>query len=200
MARPRQFVEEEVLDKAMMCFWKNGYEGSSLTDLENATGVGRISLYNTFKDKENLFIAAQNKYHQNSQDYMIELFTRESANLSDLIHFVEDIGKQPEGESPREFGCMMVNAALDVNSIGDKALANVKTYRAMITGLYEEFLKKLQNRQEIKADLNVKAAAAFIVGVLWGAVAVNRLYRDPTEAALQLEIVLKTIANWRVEG
>lgn len=199
MARPRQFVEEEVLDKAMMCFWKNGYEGSSLTDLENATGVGRVSLYNTFKDKENLFIAAQNKYYQNSQEYMVELFTRESANLSDLVEFIADVGTQQEGESPRKFGCMMVNTALDVNSIGEKALANVKTYRAMITALYEEFLKKLQNRREVKADLNVKAAAAFIVGVLWGAVAVNRLYRDPTEAALQLDIVLKAIASWRSE-
>lgn len=200
MARPRQFVEEEVLDKALMCFWKNGYEGTSLTDLESATGVGRISLYNTFKDKENLFIAAQKKYHQNSQEYMTELFTRDSANLSDLISFIQGIAVQLEGATPRKFGCLMLNTVLDVNSIGDKARSNIKIYRAMIIGLYEDFLKKLQDRGEIKADLNVQSAAAFIVGAIWGAVAVNKLYEDLTEAALQLEIVLETIASWRNEG
>jgi TetR/AcrR family transcriptional regulator, transcriptional repressor for nem operon len=55
MAGVRQFDRADVLDRAMVLFWKRGYEATSIRDLLTATGINRGSLYATFGDKKRLF-------------------------------------------------------------------------------------------------------------------------------------------------
>jgi AcrR family transcriptional regulator len=55
MARPREFDENHVLQKALYLFWDNGYEATSLSDLLEATGLTKSSLYKAFESKEGLF-------------------------------------------------------------------------------------------------------------------------------------------------
>ncbi len=55
MARPREFDEGEVLNRALATFWEHGYEGTSIDDLVAATGLGRASLYGALGDKEQIF-------------------------------------------------------------------------------------------------------------------------------------------------
>lgn len=62
MVRPREFDEAEVLDQAVEVFWSRGYEGTSISDLEAATGLGRQSLYNAFGGKKELFARAVERY------------------------------------------------------------------------------------------------------------------------------------------
>lgn len=60
--RPREFDPDEALDKAMMVFWQEGFEGASLTDLTEAMGISRPSLYAAFGNKEELFRRALLRY------------------------------------------------------------------------------------------------------------------------------------------
>ena len=57
MAGIKQFDRHEVLDRAMAVFWKRGYEATSIQDLLEATGINRGSLYATFGNKQQLFLA-----------------------------------------------------------------------------------------------------------------------------------------------
>ena len=58
MVGAKQFDPAAALDRALAVFWHKGYEATSIQDLELATGLGRGSLYNAFKDKESLFLEA----------------------------------------------------------------------------------------------------------------------------------------------
>src|SRR4051812_42751972 len=60
--RPREFDTEKALERAMHVFWRKGYEGASLTDLTEAMGINRPSLYAAFGDKAALFRRALDKY------------------------------------------------------------------------------------------------------------------------------------------
>lgn len=62
MARPRQFLEEEVVELAAQLFAKVGYNATSIDDLVAVTGLQRGSLYKAFGSKLNLFTLCFDKY------------------------------------------------------------------------------------------------------------------------------------------
>src|SRR5258706_4540506 len=62
--RPREFCVDEALAAALRVFWTKGYEGASLTDLTEAMGVTRPSLYAAFGNKEALFRKALDLYER----------------------------------------------------------------------------------------------------------------------------------------
>src|SRR6266581_3044247 len=60
--RPRGFDVDEALDRALEVFWRQGYEGTALSDLTAAMGINRPSLYATFGNKESLFRKVLDRY------------------------------------------------------------------------------------------------------------------------------------------
>src|ERR1700757_2883088 len=71
MGRPKKFSREEVLDKALPLFWKRGFADTCLQDLEKVTGVNKSGLYSEFKDKEDLYLAALQRYVENTDSRKI---------------------------------------------------------------------------------------------------------------------------------
>lgn len=55
MARPRNFDEDDVIDRAADAFGRLGYAACSIDDLVEATGLQRGSLYKVFGSKRGLF-------------------------------------------------------------------------------------------------------------------------------------------------
>src|SRR5437763_8883495 len=70
--RPREFDIDEALAAALRVFWIKGYEGASLTDLTEAMGVTRPSLYAAFGNKEALFRKALDLYEREKLAYVGE--------------------------------------------------------------------------------------------------------------------------------
>jgi len=68
--RPREFDVEEALAAALRVFWEKGYEGASLTDLTEAMGITRPSLYAAFGNKEELFKRALDLYESEKLAYI----------------------------------------------------------------------------------------------------------------------------------
>ncbi|PAJ75098.1 TetR family transcriptional regulator [Pseudoalteromonas sp. NBT06-2] len=60
--RHRSFDKDIALEQAMEVFWRNGYPGTSLSDLTTAMGINKPSLYSAFGNKENLYKSALEKY------------------------------------------------------------------------------------------------------------------------------------------
>lgn len=68
--RPREFCVDEALAKALRVFWSKGYEGTSLSDLTEAMGITRPSLYAAFGNKEALFRQALDLYERDKLAYV----------------------------------------------------------------------------------------------------------------------------------
>ena len=68
--RPREFDVVVALAAALRVFWEKGYEGASLTDLTEAMGITRPSLYAAFGNKEELFKRALNLYESEKLAYV----------------------------------------------------------------------------------------------------------------------------------
>ncbi len=68
--RPREFDVDYALAAALRVFWSQGYEGASLTDLTEAMGITRPSLYAAFGNKEALFRQALDLYEREKLAYI----------------------------------------------------------------------------------------------------------------------------------
>ncbi|MFI7235114.1 TetR/AcrR family transcriptional regulator [Streptomyces cyaneofuscatus] len=117
MARPRQFDEERALDAAMRTFWEYGYEATSTQDLCTATGLGRSSIYNTFRSKRELFARSLARYLDTmaeAQDAVLEDASRPPAErvraLLDKI-VADEFDHRPHG---RSLGCLGVNSTVEL--------------------------------------------------------------------------------------
>lgn len=110
MARPRSFDADSVLDAAMHCFRRQGYERVSIKDLEQATGVSSGSLYNSYESKEGVFRAALDHYLKTVIGGRMQAFAGPSAKLDDLEQLFLSIWEMPQADG---FGCLVTNSAVE---------------------------------------------------------------------------------------
>src|SRR3990170_350601 len=77
--RPRAFDPDAVLDRALEVFWRQGYEGTALSDLTAAMGINRPSLYAAFGNKEELYRKVLDRYAHGPTAYLAESINRTTA-------------------------------------------------------------------------------------------------------------------------
>jgi AcrR family transcriptional regulator len=77
--RPREFCVDHALTQALRVFWTKGYEGASLTDLTDAMGITRPSLYAAFGNKESLFRKALDLYEREKMAYIGQAMAQPTA-------------------------------------------------------------------------------------------------------------------------
>lgn len=78
--RPRSFDVDAALDAAVEVFWRHGYEGAGLTELTDAMGIGRPSLYAAFGDKARLFQQVLKRYINRNMAYVKDALAQPTAH------------------------------------------------------------------------------------------------------------------------
>ncbi len=177
MARPREFDEEAVLDAAMQCFWRRGYEATSVRDLIDKTWITGASLYNAFGDKRALFIKSLDRYVEHSVADRIRrceaLPPREAIEA-----FFSDVLKRSL-EDPERKGCMLVNTALDAAPPDEAFRENVA---AVLMRIEMFFLGRIESGQAdatIASLLPAEDMARHLLSVLMGLRVLARVRPEP---------------------
>jgi AcrR family transcriptional regulator len=166
MARPRQFDEEIVLDKAMDVFWRLGYEGASLSELTNAMGMNAPSIYAAFGSKRGLMQKVLDRYSDRRSGFRLWAFAaatnREVAErvLMGAVDWLTD---------PSEpLGCllMQVGAARgpDFEELGEE----VRLRRERLLGALIQRFRKSSAVDELPPGMGPTATARFIYTVFVG--------------------------------
>ena len=113
MARRKEFLPDQALEKAMNLFWKRGYEGSSIEDIVQCTGLGRGSLYDTFGDKHALYLAALDRYCIVGGEKLTTMRAQSGSTYTIFQDFFQGLIEEALAD-PERRGCFMVNAALEM--------------------------------------------------------------------------------------
>jgi AcrR family transcriptional regulator len=97
MGRTRAFDADEALDRAMTVFWRKGYEGASLSDLTEAMGINRPSLYAAYGNKQQLFRKALERYGEGPSSYEREALAQPTARevAEGLLRGAADVQTDP---------------------------------------------------------------------------------------------------------
>src|SRR5512132_4000579 len=111
MPRPRQFHEEEVLEKAMQLFWEKGYEATSISDLEEHLGLGRQSIYNVFGDKRQIFLNALASYARSSCAVVDRVLVHGKEGLESIRAYML-ASVELVASSKKRRACLIVNTVM----------------------------------------------------------------------------------------
>ena len=113
MARPKEFKREDVLDKAVLTFWQQGYYGTSIRHLIASMGIHRGSLYDTFGDKHSLFEESLARYDHTVVGTNLAPLEEADASLATLASFFESVVDWSLQDGDRK-GCFFVNTAAEL--------------------------------------------------------------------------------------
>lgn len=113
MTRPRTFEEGTVLDAAITCFWRDGYEATSVRALAGEMGLAGPSIYNAFGDKRALFCRALERYADRSTRARIARLDAHPDPSTAIRLFFTDLIDRSLDDTERR-GCFIVNTAIDV--------------------------------------------------------------------------------------
>lgn len=169
--RRRAFDRAEALDRATRVFWDNGYAGTSMSNLTEALGISKPSLYAAFGNKGQLFEAALAHYMSRYGVPLVErLETPEDAPLrTRLRSYLLDVSDLlAGGNTPK--GCLFVKSSCE--SGGDR-------FPVDLTGSLREIgfasdraltalLRREQKRGLLSRSTDPKALANYIACVIYG--------------------------------
>jgi TetR/AcrR family transcriptional repressor of nem operon len=167
MARTKEFNEDQALDKAIEIFWHKGYNGTSAQDLVDYVGLSRSSLYDTFGDKQKLFIKSLQRYQKKAQDQIMQLF-EESENIKETL---KDIFNQAVLESLEDRitkGCFMVNSSVELAMHDEEIAKIVKNNGQVMEEVFTKAVQKGQELKQISEKTEAKALARFIFNTYSG--------------------------------
>jgi len=190
MARPREFDEDEVLIRAMVAFWQRGYEGCSIRDLLEATGLPRQSLYNTFGDKRALFLRVLARYRERVEEDLAPL-KGPASGLGDLRRYMlEALGVQAELGGG---ACLLVVTAFGPASADPEVQAAVDAGAASVRRAFATLLKRLRDDEVLPYALEPKAGADYLYAVLNGLSALQRTGGGPRRVRSALDAALRSL-------
>jgi TetR/AcrR family transcriptional repressor of nem operon len=167
MARTRQFDERQALAAAMRVFWEKGYEGTSIQDLEDATELGRTSIYNAFGNKRALFERVTAYY---KESVMAALFAamdgapdiregiRRLLNSALDIHFNED----------NPGGCLVVLSVLEGGQHDAQSQAVMQQTIHDLKHALQTRLNRARRAGDLAAALDTAATATTIATTMTG--------------------------------
>ncbi|MCL1123549.1 TetR/AcrR family transcriptional regulator [Shewanella surugensis] len=166
VGRPRTFDLEQALEKALDVFWRKGYEGTSLTDLTQAMGINKPSLYSAFGNKEQLFLKAIDLYEQRPCGYFLPALEQKTAYNVALFMLEGAAENLTNTEHPQ--GCIIVQSALACSESGTSVKeALINRRRENEEKLCQRFIRA-REEGDLKEDTDPEVLAKYLVTVLQG--------------------------------
>jgi len=160
------FDRDEVLKKVTQLFWKKGYNGTSMQDLVDATGLNRSSLYNTFGDKFQLYMESLKHYQCLQTDLMNSSFAKESPKEA-LMALFGNIKDSVMGKT-NNLGCFLTNCTSELGSDEPQVHEFLIANKENMLRAFESLILKAQKAGEISAEKDAKHLALFLFSSLQG--------------------------------
>lgn len=190
MARNKEFDEKKALRKAMILFWEQGYEKTSMQDLVDHMGVHRRSIYDTFGDKHTLFMRVLNHYVEIMEGRMknevkTELTVKQSIRkLFEMV--IDSTPQQPKG-------CLAVNAAVELSLIDEEVAKKTTEIFINTEALLFDLLKHGQDQGEIPKHNDIKGLSQFIHNSLVGIRVLTKTTNDKEKLESIINFTLSTL-------
>ncbi|MEM9476038.1 MAG: TetR/AcrR family transcriptional regulator [Pseudomonadota bacterium] len=180
MPSPKKYIREEVLDRAIELFRRQGYSATSTAELVEELGMNRKSMYAEFGSKQELFEAALDRYSETNLSRVLAPIEASDANAQSIRDAFLGYASASETKF-RGLGCLMANTAVERAALDPGSAKYVDAYLDRLTNGFRNALENAQRDGDVSSDADLDDLAAHFVNSVVGISALLRAKATPQQ-------------------
>jgi TetR/AcrR family transcriptional repressor of nem operon len=177
-----------ILETTAPIFNKKGYAGTSMSDLTEATGLTKGSIYGNFANKEEVALAAFDYNSAKIRKQIQERIQKADTYYDKLLVYAQVYHSFTRASFPAG-GCPILNTAVDADDtnplLKDKAAQAVLRWKKSIENLVQAGIEA----GEFKEDADISGTALSMIALIEGGIMIAKVTNTPAS----LDKVLKTV-------
>jgi TetR/AcrR family transcriptional regulator, transcriptional repressor for nem operon len=168
-------TRQRIVAEAATLFNERGFEGGSMADLMQATGLEKGGIYRHFSSKEELAAEAFDYAWQAATDVRMHDLDSIPNSVEKLKHFIANfVGRRPAVPG----GCPLLNTAINADDgnpiLRERARNALHQWQDILSDIVSTGLEQ----KEIRNGIDPRKLATLIIGSLEGALMISRLERN----------------------
>jgi len=161
-------TKQFIVEKTAPIFNTKGYAGTSLSDMTDATGLTKGSIYGNFANKDEVALAAFDFNLSKIQQILREEMSKETSARKKLLVYA----KVYDGSFLHSFpkgGCPILNTAIEADdthpALKKKAAEAILSWKNKIVKLIDEGIKSKEFKQSVNAEQIALTVISMIEGI-----------------------------------
>ncbi len=167
MPKKVTFYKEDILDLLIPLFIEKGFNGTSMQDIVNVTNLNRSSIYNTFGDKQELFMTVLETYAGRQLKLKDSILNIHSNVKSALKKFFEGLFLHEQFNDSLN-GCLLTNCSLEIGQSDKNIQSLLLNSKEIMINNFKEILELGIQQGSIAESVNTEENALFLYSNLQG--------------------------------
>ncbi len=164
--RPRQFDPDTAIEKYVELFWTNGFERTSVDDLQAAVGIKRGSFYAAFGDKNRACTLALDRYIGTNTAGILAVLEAAGNPVDGLCAFLRAAGRFMADNAGR--GCLFFSLCSDVEGLPEEVARFLRQHEHDFFARVERRVRDAGKAGLLPEGQSSAAATSFVRAVLFG--------------------------------
>lgn len=190
-----KYAQEDAVEKATILFWKKGFQGSGMRDIQQALDMRPGSIYARFQNKEGLFKLVVEQYVAHSKDKLQSVADSDTPLLSLREFFKTALINPDELRYMRQ--CLLVKSITELELIGDVGKKAVLEGMVLLNNCFANIIEKAIETKELQDTTPVAFAADWLQNQFVGLRAFAILQTDDSAIEKMIDKALYDLtAQW----
>lgn len=184
-----------IIEKTAPVFNMKGFTGTSLSDMEKATGLTKGSIYNSFANKDEVALAVFDYNLEQVNSLIRQATQRHQSIKTRLLAYIDVYTNHDQQRSFPVGGCPILNTAVEADdthpALKKKASLAIENWKKSITQLITQGIAD----KEFKTSLNAEEVAVNMVASIEGAIMMARVTGKREYLKMVMRSIEKTIKS-----
>ncbi|MDR2221585.1 MAG: TetR/AcrR family transcriptional regulator [Flavobacteriaceae bacterium] len=163
-----------ILEQTAEIFNKKGYAATSLSDITQATGLTKGSIYGNFQNKEEVAIAAFEYNATNLYKKLRDVSTQEGQTNKDRLLALVDLYRNHWDIFYQKGGCPLLNAATDADDTFPELKKSVAYAFEQWAKLFAEIITNGIEQHEFKKESDAYQYAYLFISLIEGGIVLSK--------------------------
>lgn len=191
--RPREFDRDAAVNAAMLLFWEQGFESTSLSQLRAAMGdISAASFYAAFESKEALFREVVERYIA-THGQVSEHFRNEELRPREAIEKGLTASARMQTDGTHPLGCLLVLSAATCSPEHEHIQRLLAAERDTTRSWIQACIQRGKNMGDISADADVNTLTTLFDTFLRG---ISTQARDGVPLASIEQAISQLMSVW----